>query len=98
MSIFKRRATTENYKEFRRVFGQIRKISTQGTMQEVDMTAAYLFGVVVERAAAGRLTRSQREALLEMIEAKQEERRGELEAEDGEEEYFGELPPYKVGS
>lgn len=60
MSIFKRRATTENYKEFRRVFGQIRKISTQGTMQE--------------------------------------ERRGELEAEDGEEEYFGELPPYKVGS
>lgn len=98
MSIFKRRATTENYREFRRIFGQIRKISRQGTTQEVDMTAGYLCGVVTERAAAGRLTHSQREALLEMIEAKQEERRGELEAEEGEEEYFGELPLYKAGS
>lgn len=96
MGIFKKRATTENYREFRRVFSQIRKISTRETLQEVDMTAGYLCGIVQERAAAGRLTHPQREALLEMIEAKQEERREELEAEESAENIFAELPLYKI--
>lgn len=98
MSIFRKRATTENYREFKKVFGQIRKISTRETMQEVDMTAGYLCGVVLERAAAGRLTHPQREALLEMIEAKQEERQKELETEDCKGEIFTEMQLYKMGS
>lgn len=96
MKLFRRKGTTENYKEFRFVFSQIRKISTQATLQEVDMMAGYLAGVTDERTIAGRLTHSQREALLEMIEAKQQQRREELEA-DEEPEYYGEQPLYKVG-
>lgn len=96
MRLFRRKGTSENYKEFQVVFSQIRKIGTQATLQEVDMTAGYLVGVIEERTIAGRLTRSQREALLEMIEAKQQERREELEA-DEEPENYGEPPLYKVG-
>lgn len=96
MRLFRRKATTENYKEFRVVFSQIRKISTQATLQEVDMTAGYLAAVTEERTIAGRLTHSQREALLEMIEAKQQERREELEADEEPKDY-GEPPLYKTG-
>ena len=94
MSIFKKRATTENYREFKRIFSRIQKIGGAGTTQEIDMTAGYLCGVVMERATAGRLTHAQREALLEMIEAKQ----AELEAEENEEDFFRDTPLYKAGS
>lgn len=96
MRLFRKKGTTENYKEFRVVFSQIRKISTQATLQEVDMTAGYLAAVTEERTIAGRLTHLQREALLEMIEAKQQERREELEADEEPKDY-GEPPLYKVG-
>lgn len=98
MSIFKKRATTENYREFKRIFNRIQKIGGAGTTQEIDMTAGYLCGVVTERATTGRLTHAQREALLEMIEAKQTERRAELEAEENEEDFFRDTPLYKIGS
>lgn len=96
MRLFRRKGTTENYKEFRIVFSQIRKISTRVTLQEVDMTAGYLAAVTEERTIARRLTHSQREVLLEMIEAKQQERREQLEA-DREPEGYEETPLYKVG-
>lgn len=96
MIFFRRSATTENYREFRRIFNAIKQISTRETLQEVDMLSGYFYGVVMERRNAGKLTKAQQEALLEMVDAKQEERREQLEDEEDGEEYLDDETPQQI--
>lgn len=90
MGIFRKNASIENYKEFKRVFAVIKNISKQPTTQEVDMAAGFLFGVTEEKRRQRKITAEQKAALEEMIESVWKERREELENEDILEEQLAE--------
>lgn len=90
MGILKRKASIENYKEFKGVFAVIKHISKQATLQEADMFAGFLLGVTEEKRRQRKITAEQKAALEEMIESVWKERREELENEDILEEQLAE--------
>lgn len=90
MGILKRKASIENYKEFRKVFSAIKHISRQATLQEVDMFAGFLLGVIAGKRSQRKITAEQKAALEEMVESVWKERREELENEDILEEQLAE--------
>lgn len=90
MGIFKKKASVENCKEFRKVFKDIRCINKQPTLQETDMLAGFLLGITYEKRRQGKITKNQKVTLEEMIESAWKERREELEHEDELEEQLAE--------
>lgn len=90
MGIFKKKASIENCKEFRKVFKDIRYINKQSTLQETDMLAGFLLGITYEKRRQRKITENQKAALEEMIESAWKERREELENEDVMEEQLEE--------
>lgn len=90
MGIFKKKASIENCKEFRKVFKDIRYINKQSTLQETDMLAGFLLGITYEKRRQRKITENQKAALEEMIESAWKERRDELENEDVMEEQLAE--------
>ena len=90
MGIFKKKASIENCKEFRKVFKDIRCINKQSTLQETDMLAGFFLGITCEKRRQRKITENQKAALEEMIESAWKERREELENEDVMEEQLAE--------
>ena len=90
MGIFKKKASVENCKEFRKVFKDIRCINKQPTLQETDMLAGFLLGITYEKRRQRKITENQKVTLEEMIESAWKERREELENEDELEEQLAE--------
>lgn len=90
MGIFRKKASIENYKEFRKVFAAIKHISKQPTTQEADVAAGFLLGVTEEKRKQRKISAEQKAALEEMIESVWKERREELENEDELEERLAE--------
>ena len=90
MKFFKKRASIENYKEFKKVFSSIKQLSKQGTTQELDMAAGFMLGITAEKRKARKISEEQKVALEEMIESVWKERRQELEYADELEEQLAE--------
>ena len=90
MGIFKKKASIENCKEFRKVFKDIRCINKQPTLQETDMLTGFLLGITYEKRRQRKITENQKVTLEEMIESAWKERREELENEDVLEEQLAE--------
>ena len=90
MKFFKKRASIENYKEFKKVFSSIKTLSKQNTMQELDMAAGFMLGITAEKRISRKISEEQKTALEEMIESVWKERRQELEYADELEEQLAE--------
>ena len=83
MKRFIKRKSPEQYKEFNSLIKKIKKIEKQDTLQEVDMMAGFCTAEVLRSAKDRKITKVQKEAILETIDSLQNCRRYYLENEDG---------------
>ena len=82
MKRFTKRKGLEQYKEFNSLIKKIKKIEKQDTLQEVDMMAGFCTAEVLRSAKDRKITKVQKEAILETIDGLQNCRRYYLEYED----------------
>lgn len=80
--IFKRKVGMRQYKEFKKVFSQIKKLDKQNTLEELDMAAGFLLGVASEKEETKKITAGQYKTLVDMIEAIHNEKRTRLEKDE----------------